>query len=65
MSDPTLSDIDFKNKMAWLWISESQIPLLAWEFVKKNSILESWKYYTIVLVMIRPILISIALCSTI
>ena len=20
MSDPTLSDIDFKNKMAWVWI---------------------------------------------
>ena len=22
MSDPTLSDIDFKNKMAWVWATQ-------------------------------------------
>ena len=27
MSDPTLSDIDFKNEMAWVWSPDSGLPL--------------------------------------
>ena len=27
MSDPTLSDIDFKNKMAWVWTTLNQIEI--------------------------------------
>jgi len=34
MSDPPLSDIDFKTKMAWLWSPESGLPLI---FLKGQS----------------------------
>ena len=27
MSDQSLSDIDFENKMAWVWSSDSELPL--------------------------------------
>ena len=27
MSDPTLSDIEYNNKMAWVWSPDSGLPL--------------------------------------
>ena len=29
MSDPTLSDNDFKNQMAWVWSPDSGLPFKA------------------------------------
>ena len=47
MSYPTLSDIGFKNKMAWVWSSDSELPLsVHYSNFSMNSCLE---YYSIVI----------------
>ena len=38
MSDPTLSEIDFKNKMTWVWTTLNLLPSEFW------IIFESWQF---------------------
>ena len=39
MSDPSLSDIDFKNKMAWVWttVNGSKLEILKRTYQIQNS----------------------------
>ena len=53
MSDPTLSDIDFKNKMAWVWTTLKILPS------KKKSFFTMWKNIKNLKIEINPWNISI------
>ena len=44
MSDPTLSDIDFKNEMAWVWsiLKDRGVSELLNEFVQTMNLFEMY-----------------------
>ena len=56
MSDPTLFDIDFKNKMAWVTQVESELPLIKFKkcyLLKWVSLASEWK-------LVRQFFLSLA-----
>ena len=47
MSDPTFSDIDFKNKMAWVWTTLNDKNCNPFEDIVNGSVMIEEQQYTI------------------